>query len=192
MTRAEELALIQQAQRGNREAFGVLYQAHLMPIYRYVLARVTDPQVAEDLTSDVFARVIAGLGTYKDEGLPLVAWLYRIAHDRVIDHYRKTRRQGVATDLEAQPLGFEVDFDEQVSREQIGRVLAQAMDTLTDEQRTVLQLRFIEGDSLEQTAQRMGKNANAIKALQHRAVRALAQRLAKNGVDVQTLLMGLS
>ncbi len=192
MERAEEKKLIQQAKEGDSQAFASLYQAHVQPIFRYILARVSDFELAEDLTSDVFTRAISGLASYQDEGTPFIAWLYRIAHARVIDTYRKKGRNPTPSDIEDAVVPFETDFDEGLMQQEAAQALKSAMRDLTEDQRTVIILRFVEGYRLEQVAVILKKNANAIKALQHRAVRAIAARLERNGVDIETLLAGLS
>lgn len=192
MNRAEERQLIQQAKAGDKGAFASLYQACVQPIFRYVLARVGDVAQAEDITSEVFMRAITGLASYQDEGHPFLAWLYRIAHARVVDAYRQHGRTPIMNDIEATVLPFEMNFDERLARKDAVQALQTALATLTEEQRTVITLRFVEGYSLEETALAMRKNANAIKALQHRAVRAIATRLERAGVDVAALLAGLS
>lgn len=192
MNRTEEQRLVAQAQRGDNEAFAVLYRENVQPIYRYVYHRVSDRQLAEDITGDVFMRAIEGLARYQDTGNPFLAWLYRIAHDRVIDHYRRMNRQPTESDIEEQPIPIETDMDVGLVREQISDVLKTAIADLTSEQQQVILLRFIEGYRIEKVAGIMGKNANAIKALQHRALRALASRLERSGLDIESIMAGLN
>jgi RNA polymerase sigma-70 factor (ECF subfamily) len=190
--RVEEQRLLQQAQRGDADAFAALYRANVQNIFRYIAHRVNNTQLAEDLTGDVFTRALEGLPTYTDQGKPLVAWLYRIAHARVVDHYRRTQRRPVETDVEDEPLPFTPDMDEGLVRRHAARALRAAIAELTDDQQQVVILRFVEGHSLETTAQMMDKNANAIKALQHRALRSLASRLQRSGFDIEAIIAGLS
>jgi RNA polymerase sigma-70 factor (ECF subfamily) len=86
--RVEEKRLLQAARGGDRDAFATLYRANVQTIYRYIAYRVNDTQLAEDLTGDVFIRALQSMASYKDQGKPFKAWLYRIAHARVVDHYR--------------------------------------------------------------------------------------------------------
>jgi RNA polymerase sigma-70 factor (ECF subfamily) len=192
LNRVEEQQLVRQAQKGDSDAFATLYQAHVQAIYRYVVHRVTDPQLAEDLTGDVFTKAIKGLASYRDEGNPFLAWLYRIAHARVIDYYRRQGRRPTEADVDEMPIPIEVDLDTPMLRQQIAELLRGAMAALTDEQQQVLLMRFVDGMKLEEVAQVLGKNANAIKALQHRALRALASRLERQGVDIESIITGLS
>ncbi|MBL8156516.1 MAG: sigma-70 family RNA polymerase sigma factor [Anaerolineae bacterium] len=193
MNRAEELRLLGRAQRGDRDAFAALYRANVQAIFRYIVHRVGDAALAEDFTADVFVRALKSLATYEDQGKPLVAWLYRIAHARVVDHYRRVGRRPAEDDLdEGSEVAIQPDMDQSLFRRQMAQMLRQAITGLTDEQQQVVVLRFVEGCSLEEAAQVMGKNANAIKALQHRALRSLAGRLERAGLDIDDILSGLS
>lgn len=192
MDRVEESRLIQRAQRGEAEAFGQLYRVHVQAIYRYLVHRVSDVQIAEDLTGDVFTRALKDLARYVDQGKPFVAWLYRIAHARVVDHYRRMDRRPQETNVEVEPLTISHDMDEPMIRRQAARVLRQAISELTDDQQQVVTLRFIEGYSINDVALVMQKKPNAIKALQHRALRTLASKLERSGFDIQSILAGLS
>lgn len=193
MNRAEEQRLLGRAQRGDRDAFAALYRANVQAIFRYIVHRVGDAALAEDFTADVFVRALKSLTTYQDQGKPWVAWLYRIAHARVVDHYRRVGRRPAEDDLDDSPdVAVQPDMDHSLLRRQAAQMLRQAITGLTDEQQQVVVLRFVEGCSLEDTAQIMGKNANAIKALQHRALRSLAGRLERAGLDIDSILSGLS
>ena len=192
MDRAEEQRLLRQAQRGDTEAFAELYRAHVQAIYRYVVHRINDPQLAEDLTGDVFMRALQGLDRYQDQGKPFVAWLYRIARARVIDHYRKYDRRPAESDIENEPLPVEADLDAPMVWQHASTVLQTAIAELTEDQQQVIMLRFIEGYRIDAIAKIMGKQPNAIKALQHRALRSLASRLERSGFDIETILAGIS
>jgi RNA polymerase sigma-70 factor, ECF subfamily len=192
VNRAEEQRLLRQAQRGDAEAFAELYRAYVQVIYRYVAHRVNDAQLAEDLTADVFTKALQGLSRYQDQGKPFVAWLYRIARARVIDHYRRTDRRPVESDLETEPLPVDTDMDAPMIRWQAAKTLRAAIADLTDDQQQVLILRFVEGLRTEAIARLMGKQPNAIKALQHRALRALAGRLERAGFDIEAILSEIS
>lgn len=135
-------------------------------------------------------RALQGLPSYRHEGLPWLAWLYRIAHARIVDVYRRQARRPMETELDSEMLAADQDLDERLHQEQTADLLRSAIARLTDEQQQVIALRFIEGLRVEAVAQIMGKNANAIKALQHRALRAIAARLERSGLDLEALLRG--
>lgn len=192
MERVEEKRLLRAAQQGNTDAFAALYRENVQRIFRYIFHRVNDRHLAEDLTGDVFMRALQGIASYTDQGKPFVAWLYRIAHDRVVDHYRKVERRPVETDVDEAPIPVEHNMDERLLRRQAAAALREALATLTSDQQQVIILRFIEGLPTEEVASIMGKNGNAIKALQHRALRALAGRLERAGFDITTIMAGLT
>lgn len=191
MKRAEEKALIQRAKQGDKQAFALIYRETVQPIYRYVYRRTNNEQLAEDLTGDVFIKALEALPRYEDKGRPFLAWLYRIAHARVIDEYRRTDRRPDMQDIETMPIKFEQDMDEGLQQATITNILQKALSQLTDDQQQVIILRFIEGLSLEEVGLAMGKKANAIKALQHRAVRALGRELEKMDMDINAILASL-
>jgi RNA polymerase sigma-70 factor (ECF subfamily) len=190
--RVDERLLIQRAQRGDGDAFASLYREHVQAIYRYIYHRLNDVQLAEDLTGDVFTRALKSMSSYQDQGKPFIAWLYRIAHARVVDHYRRVDRRPQESDIEDEPIPVSADLDQNVVRKQAASALRAAITGLTDEQQQVVILRFIEGHRLETVAEIMGKNPNAIKALQHRALRSLAGRLERSGFDFAAILSEMS
>lgn len=190
--RVRERRLVQQAQRGSADAFAELYREHVQVIYRYVVHRVGDPQLAEDLTGDVFTKALEGLARYQDQGRPFLAWLYRIAHARVIDHYRRVGRRPEEHNVDDEPLPVSPNMDERMLRQQAAQALREAIAGLTADQQQVVILRFIEGYKIEEVAVILGKQPNAIKALQHRALRSLAGRLERAGFDIETIIAGLS
>jgi RNA polymerase sigma-70 factor (ECF subfamily) len=189
--RVEEKRLLQRAQRGDADSFAQLYQANVQPIFRYIYHRVNDVHLAEDMTSAVFTRALQALPSYTDQGKPWIAWLYRIAHARVVDHYRRVERRPVESDVEAEPIPVMHDMDQRLLRRQAAAALREAIAQLTSDQQHVIILRFIEGYNLEDTAEIMGKKANAIKALQYRALHSLARFLIQSGFDSESVLSGL-
>jgi RNA polymerase sigma-70 factor (ECF subfamily) len=173
-----EQDLVRRAQAGDADAISELYRTHAPVIFRYCYFRVADRATAEDLTGEVFVKMVEALPRYVERGPPLAAWLFRIAHDRVVDHHRRAARrpqEPLSTRLEDREPGTEAQA---VERAELARVQALLLG-LTDEQRSVIQLRFIEGFDLDECARILGKNVGAIKALQHRALRQLAARLER-------------
>jgi len=177
MPLVNERELVLQAQAGNAEAFGQLYDAYMERIYRFIFFRVEDQQTAEDITSQVFLRAWNNLDRFRLGRTPYLAWLYTIAHNAVIDHYR-TRK--VTTALEdvrlsqpdyAEVVESNIDFAVEM------RSIKSAMRTLTDDQQQVLTLKFIEGMSNDEIARYIGKREGAVRALQMRGLRALAKQL---------------
>jgi RNA polymerase sigma-70 factor (ECF subfamily) len=174
--RLEEAELLDKARRGNRDAIAELYHRHANAIYRYVYARVQDAVLAEDLTAQVFLKALEGLPSYEPSGTPFLGWLYRIAHARTVDHWRRQQRRRevpLTEDLpSAEPGADEISEAEAEWIAAIG-LLAQ----LTDDQQEVILLRFIGEMSLAETATILAKTVGAVKAIQHRALASLARLL---------------
>ncbi len=173
----QEQRLIYAAQHGDEQAFSALYNAYVDPIYRYIMLRVNHTEVAQDLTADVFLRVVEGLPSYEYRGLPFLAWVYRIAQARVMDSFRQASHPVETPVHEALNLSIEDDIDGALmAAEQRAKVQA-ALGALTPEQQQVICLRFTEGYDLQTTAALLGKTVGAVKLLQHRALRALSKAL---------------
>lgn len=194
MKRVEEQRIVQLAKTGNAQAFAQLYRTHVQAIFRYMYYRLNDIHLAEDMTADVFTHALKDLPNYQDMGKPFLAWLYRIAHARLVDYYRKIGRRGTEDELDDSITVQQIDehADIQLLRRQMAQALHYAISKLIPSQQQVVVLRFIEEKSLEETALIMDKKVNAIKALQHRALKTLAQLLKQMGFDSDEFLSGLS
>jgi RNA polymerase sigma-70 factor, ECF subfamily len=163
-------------QKLDSQAIGAIYDRHFPEVYRYVRYRVNDETVAEDVASEVFVRLLEAAQKGQGPQSNLKGWLIATASNAVNDHLRRKYRRPVETLSEFMPdegvsLPTEVDLREQ------SRAVQTAYAQLTAEQQHVLALRFGLGLSLEETAQHLQKNANAIKALQFRALAALQRVL---------------
>lgn len=177
-----EQKLIQAAQRGNEQAFGELYNAYVQQVYRYVMYRVNNTETAQDLTADVFLRAVEGLARYENRQVPFLAWLYRIAHARVVDHYRRTQRVGTEENIDSVEVKVDEDLDTDLMLNYRQQKLREALNKLPGEQRQVLLLRFIEGYDIQQTADTLGKTIGAVKMIQRRALQAMNMELTRQGV----------
>jgi RNA polymerase sigma-70 factor (ECF subfamily) len=165
--------LLKRAKAGDSEAFAQLYDDCIERIYRYVYFRVTDEQTAEDLTSQVFFKAWENLDRCKSTGAPFIAWLYTIARNAVIDYYR-TRKTTVALEEASSLASEEPAPDEEVELHFETESLKLALRELTDDQQQVVILKFISGMSTDEIAEHLGKRAGAVRALQMRALQALA------------------
>jgi RNA polymerase sigma-70 factor (ECF subfamily) len=177
---AEEIELIRRAKQGDSTAFSEIYDRHQPAIYRYVFYQVGDAAVAEDLTGEVFVRLVEKIDGFKYRGRPLLAWLYTIARNLITDYHRRAARS------EALPLDTQLEngrpgLDETVEYRLTQRRLAAAITALTGDQRQVILLKFVEGLDNETVAQVLGKSVGAVKILQHRALAALRRILERNG-----------
>ena len=177
----DEKHLVEQAKSGDAEAFGQLYDACIDRVYRFILFRVSDEATAEDLTSQVFLKAWQNLGRYQPKG-PFLAWLYAIARNTVIDHYR-THKQTVSLD-EAAPMAAKDDkLDDLIELKFEVNSLQESLQYLTEEQQEVITLKFIAEYDTDQIARKMGKSEGAIRALQMRALQALAKVLNKAAIE---------
>jgi len=174
----KEASLISQAKRGHEAAISQLYRQYAPRIYGYVASRVGDPALADDLTSEVFLRALEGLPGFEYRGISLGAWLYRIAHDRVADHFRKQARRQTAP-LENGMLPPQNGVEPQVEANLEAQRLKQAIEQLTDDQRQVILLRFNAGLKLRETAYVMDRSIGAVKMLQMRALTSLRQLMSQ-------------
>jgi RNA polymerase sigma-70 factor, ECF subfamily len=156
-----------------------VYDRYFQAVYRYVCYRVGDQSQAEDITSDVFVRLLESCRTNRAPISNLKAWLFATAAHAVNDYFRKVYRRPSAELTESFPDPGIDPADDVELRERQGKV-RQAMALLTDEQQHVIALRFGEGFSLEETATVMKKNVNAIKQLQLRALAALNRRMEES------------
>ena len=176
-------SLVRAAQGGDQVAFGQIYEQFFERVYRYVAARVGLGADAEDLTQEVFLKAMGSIERFELRGRPFAAWLFRIAHNLVVDRYRKVTVAGPVLPLESimhvrGGANVEASALLALDVEQLRRALGQ----VTDLQRQVVFLRFIAGLSLAETASVMRRNENAVKALQHSALRALRHVLLRLNV----------
>ncbi|GAA4292949.1 sigma-70 family RNA polymerase sigma factor [Actinokineospora soli] len=170
--------LVRAAQAGDTVAFGRLYDRYVDVVFRYVLFRVGDRELAEDVTSETFLRALRRITSVSYQGRDVGAWFVTIARNLVLDHVKSSRfRLEVATpeirDSERVEAGPEQQVMSKVTRE----ALLACVDQLGDDQRECIVLRFLQGLTVAETARVMNRNEGAVKALQHRAVRRLAQLL---------------
>ncbi len=171
-----ESRLYEQARALDQGALATIYDTYSDKIYRYIYHRVGDPDVAEDLTALTFTKMLEAIHSGKEWRTSFSGWLYRIAHNLVVDYFRrKGRVQHVS--LEAGlPLRAEgLDPYQEASKTLQQEALRQAISQLTPEQATVIVMRFLEGYSIAEVAKAMGKTEGAVKALQFRAVERLRQ-----------------
>ncbi|MFC4019626.1 ECF subfamily RNA polymerase sigma factor, BldN family [Micromonospora sp. GCM10011542] len=178
----EVWTLVERAQAGEAEAFGLIYDRYVDTVFRFVYFRVGNRQLAEDLTSDTFLRALKRIGSFTWQGRDLGAWLVTIARNLVADHFKSGRYRlevttGDVLDADREDRGPEGSPEAAVVEHITNVALLTAVKQLNPEQQECIVLRFLQGFSVAETARAMGKNEGAIKALQYRAVRALARLL---------------
>lgn len=173
--------LVQRAQQGDTEAFGLIYQRYMDPVFRFVYFRVSNRPLAEDLTSETFLKAFQRIDSFTWQGRDVGAWLVTIARNLVADHFKSGRTRFELPAFDGQVDSDRVDRSPEGSPEStvvdhITHVaLLSAVKQLNPDQQEVIIFRFLKGLSVEETAQEMRRNTGAVKALQYRAVRALAR-----------------
>ncbi len=170
--------LVTAAQQGDQQAFGRLYDQYVDVVFRFVLFRVGDRPLAEDITSETFLRALRRISSVSYQGRDVGAWFITIARNLVLDHVKSSRYRLEMTtadilDSSADDRGPEHEVVQGATAAELMRCVAQ----LGQDQQECIMLRFMQGLSVSETAAVMGRNEGAVKALQHRAVRRLAQLL---------------
>ena len=170
--------LVQRAQKGDLSAIREIYLEHHNQVYRFIWSRVHDPTQADDLTGEVFLRMVASLPKYQDRTLPFRAWLYRIARNLVIDNYRwNQNREYVPLESVAEDL-VGGESPEKITELALAfERVQQALENLAPDQREVVELRFLAGLSLKEVALAVDKTVSAVKSLQHRGLSSLRTNL---------------
>jgi len=182
----DDIVLAQMAGTGDADAFGKLYMHHLDAIYRYIYFRVENNCDAEDLTEQVFLKAWEALPNYRYKGLPFKSWLYRIAHNAVIDYQRRKKFTApMPPTEEVYQLTEAVNSLETIIAAEEGETLAKAITQLPAAQQDVIILRFIEGLSHDQIASIIQKSSGACRVIQYRALAALEQLLSNERAGVQ-------
>ncbi|MGQ0603531.1 MAG: sigma-70 family RNA polymerase sigma factor [Anaerolineales bacterium] len=169
----DEQILLKRVRANDADAIGALYDQYAPAIYAYVYRRVGEQRLAEDLTADVFVRALEALRKNQFAHTALSAWLYRLAHNRVIDHYRRQRPQAELDERHPGP----DDVSEITQRRTLQHTVRMALRDLTEDQQHVLVLRFGEGKTAMETARLLNKTEEAVRALQHRSLAALLRLL---------------
>lgn len=177
----EDAVLVTRAKAGDADAFGEIYERYVDRLYCYVAYRVANATDAEDLAEQVFLKAWEAIGRYEDRGLPLGAWLFRLAHNLVIDSYRLRRSDvplSVFADTDDSGLAGPSDPPAEIGARFESAELHQAICSLNEEQRQVVLLRFVEGLSHGEVATIVGNSEGATRAVQHRALLTLARLLS--------------
>jgi RNA polymerase sigma-70 factor (ECF subfamily) len=169
--------LVDFAQRGDREALEALYLLHFDRIYSYLHLSVGNRHDAEDLTTQTFLKMLEAIGRFRWQSAPFSAWLFRIAHNLAMDHFRATRRWHPEEDV-PEPEDATESSAEEAAFESIGRrSMLELIENLSHEQKQVLTLKFVFNFSNGEAAKILGKTEGAVKSLQHRALVSLQKQI---------------
>jgi RNA polymerase sigma-70 factor (ECF subfamily) len=172
--------LVDFAQRGDREALEALYLLHFDRIYSYLHLSVGNRHDAEDLTTQTFLRMLEAIGRFRWQSAPFSAWLFRIAHNLAMDHFRATRRWQPEEQV-PEPEGATESSAEEAAFESIGRrSMLELIENLSPEQKQVLTLKFVFNFSNGEAAAILCKTEGAVKSLQHRALVSLQKQISSS------------
>lgn len=178
LTLPEEAHLVKQAKSGDSEAFARLYDAYVERVYRFVRLRVSEEELTEDLVSQVFLKAWENLHRYKSGGSPFIAWLYTIAKNLVVDHYR-TQKKLVPLEEAAVLASDRGRPDEEVQTRFDLDAMRDALQFLTRDQQQVLILKYLAELPNDNIAKIMNKPEGTIRGLQMRALQTLAKFMKK-------------
>jgi len=169
--------LVARGQQGDRDALEELYLIHFDRIYSYLHVSVGNRHDAEDLTTQTFLKMLEKIGSFKWQSAPFSAWLFRIAHNLAMDHFRANRRWQPEEEV-PEPLGEEEPSAELKAMQTIGREsMLKLIDRLSPEQQQVLTLKFVFNLPNAEVAAILDKTEGAIKSLQHRALVSLQKQI---------------
>jgi RNA polymerase sigma-70 factor, ECF subfamily len=171
--------LVERGQQGDREALEELYLIHFDRIYSYLHVSVGNRHDAEDLTTQTFLRMLESIKRFKFGSAPFSAWLFRIAHNLAMDHFRASRRWQPEEEV-PEPRGSEQPSAELGALQRIGeQSMLQMIEDLSPEQQQVLTLKFVFNFGNAEVATILGKTEGAVKSLQHRALVSLQKQLER-------------
>lgn len=174
-------ALVERAKQGDRDALEELYLLHFDRIYGYLQMNVGNKHDAEDLTNQTFVKMIESIERFEWRKVPISAWLFRIAHNLAMDHFRAGRRWQPEEEP-PEPAGSEVRSAEEEAFHSLGRKsMLEMIQGLSEDQQQVLTLKFVFDFSNAEVGTILGKSEGAVKSLQHRALASLHRELARAG-----------
>lgn len=176
----DEFAVVEAAKLGEQAALSGLYEHYLPKVYRYVNSRLPTSEDAEDVTEEIFLRVIDNIGSFNWRGLPFGAWVFRIARNEVVSHVRKQKSRVTTAELSEFIPDDSPDHTVVVENEMTFQVIRAAMSGLPEAQRQVVTLRFVSGLSVAETAQALKKTENNVKVLQHKGIAKLQQMMSRD------------
>ena len=174
----DDASLIEQAQRGDPDAFRALHDRYAPKVRGYLTVRVADPSSVDDLLQDTFAAAWLALPRYESRGIPFAAWLRRIAHNKAMDYYRGRKPADSLDVVDASGLADTSNVEEHVLRTQRREELLSALDCLPEAQRRVIVLRFFEELTSMEVGQRTNAHPVTVRGQQFRALRSLRRALS--------------
>ena len=172
--------LVERGQAGDRDALEELYLIHFDRIYSYLHVSVGNRHDAEDLTTQTFLKMLEAIGRFRWQSAPFSAWLFRIAHNLAMDHFRASKRWQPEEEV-PEPEGVAESSAEDAALHSIGRKsMLELIENLSLEQQQVLMLKFLFNFSNAEAGTVLDKSEGAVKSLQHRALASLQKQLPQD------------
>jgi RNA polymerase sigma-70 factor, ECF subfamily len=172
-----EKKLIEAAGRGEKTSFTKLYDYYMPAIYRFIYVKVSHRHIAEDLTHEVFLSAWQNLPRYRHKGFPFSSWLYKLARNRVIDHYRGLKPSTDIENINPEELKINSVIESTLDDDFQFQLVKSAIQALKPDQQDVLIMKFIEDLSHKEIALTLKKSEGAIRLIQHRAIQELKKQL---------------
>ena len=169
----DEKAIVDAAQEGDQVALSALYDHYFPRVYRYVSTRLSTTEDAEDVTTEIFLRIIENLRKFSWRGLPFGAWVFRIARNEVVSHVRRQKVRSATAQLSESIQDPSPDHVDEIATAFTIATIREAAERLPEAQRQVIALRFGAGLSVAETAKALSKTENNVKVLQHKAIAKL-------------------
>lgn len=187
ITRVDELApefdertCVEAAQAGDQAALAELYEFYFPRVYRYTMARLGNSEDAEDVTEEIFLKIIDNLASFTFRGLPFGAWVFRIARNEVVSHVRRNKNRANTTEVTDFIADDSADHVLLLEQQLLMDEVREATRKLPEAQRQVIALRFGAGLNVAETAKALNKSENNVKVLQHKAIHKLQQLLRRD------------
>jgi RNA polymerase sigma-70 factor (ECF subfamily) len=177
-----DAALVARAQDGDTDAFGTLYERYVDQIFRYVRTRVSETRDAEDLTETVFVRSFEALEGYEERGHPYSAFLYQVARNVLVDHYRKPEEEQGLDDV-GPLVSSSPDLERRLVEDQQVQAIRRAMAHLSDDYQEVIRLRVLLSLPTTTAAEWLDRSEGAVRVLLYRALKALRKEVELDGHD---------
>lgn len=182
MDKSQVNDLVAKIQKGDEQAFSLIYDEFADRIYKFTCLKVSEPEVAEDLLQEVFVKAWQGCKTLELEDLNFSAWLYRVASNTINDHYRKAYRRPQTTELDPAFNIASTDVTEKATEDSFdAQAMREVIDELPDNYKQIIELRYFQDFTVEETAKVLNKSSVTIRVLQHRATKKLRQLYRENG-----------
>ena len=185
--RVDEQDLLQRARRLDESALSAIFDAYYEPLYRYIYRHIGVSLTAEDLAAEVFRSLLEELRRQRGPTTYLRAWMYRVAHNLIVDELRRNKHRDHEP-LDEDRHAADPAVTEQVQKSIDHQMTQRALQQVTEKQRAVLVLRYLQGLEIEEIAETLSISIGTVKALQHRGLQAMRRHLRKNGIlDVTDL-----